>query len=250
MDKNRLWMIGSVVVMGAVVVLGFMLGIKPQFDAISTADEARVSVETSNAQQAAVLAKLKDDFAGIDTLRAELAPLNDSVPTGTEMPKFVDQLSALAGESHVSLTAITVADAEAYAPVIAPVVAAPAGSSATPTPTPTPSDTAAPAVAPVPVAGVPPVVDPRITAGNFASLAVQISIKGDYANVLDFVNGLQTGKRLFLVSGLSTVAASTTPSTATSTTTTPTAKGGVDATISGLVYVLVASAKASAPAAG
>lgn len=249
MDKNRIWVVGSVLAMCAVLALGFVLGIQPQLTAAAASNTELVAVEAANTQQAAVLDQLKKDFAGIDEVRAVLAPLNLSVPNGTEMPAFVNQLSELAGQSQVTLTGITVSEAQAYAPVVAPVVAAPAAeapaadANANTKPAPTESAVAA---APVATVGVPPVVDPRITAANFASLGVQIQIRGNYNRVLDFVNGLQTGKRLFLVSGLSTVAAKSAPAeTATNKTgapSAPAADGAVDATISGLVYVLVPAA--------
>lgn len=229
MDKNKLWLIGSALVMAAVIVMGSLLGIQPQLAAMSTANEARSGVEASNAGQAAVLAQLKSDFAGIDKLKADLAPLDASVPSGTEMSPFVTQLGTLADETKVTLSGITVADALPYAPVVAPVAAAaPAASGSTPTPTAAPSDAAAPLD---PTAGVPPVTNSKITANNFASLAVQITVTGTYANALDFVNGLQTGQRLFLVSGLSTAPLEGEDSTRI-----------VTATISGLVYALVPTA--------
>ncbi len=233
MNKNRLWMIASVLVMVLVLVLGVLLSIQPQLSSAAAADEQRASVEASNAGQSAVLAKLKTDFEGIDKLKAELAPLSDSVPRGTEMPAFVNQLDALAGASQVTLTGITVADAVPYAPVAAPVVAAPAateGEAATPAPTPS----AAPSTA-----GVPPVSNPSITAENFASLALTVTVSGSYGNALNFVNGLQTGKRLFLVSGLST----------SKDTAAGSRSDTVTATITGLVYVLVPPATAAANAA-
>ncbi len=231
MNKNRLWVIASVLVMVLVLVLGVVVGIQPQLAATAAANEQRASVEASNAGQAAVLAQLKKDYAGIDKLKEELAPLSDSVPQGTEMPAFVNQLDALAGASQVTLTGITVADAVPYAPVAAPAVAPVVTGGATPAPTPTPAP--APS-ATAPAAGVPPVTNPQITAENFASLAVSISVSGSYGNALNFVNGLQTGKRLFLVSGLSTTQGDT--------------PGIVTATITGLVYVLVPPVTA-APAA-
>lgn len=255
MDKNRLWVIGSVLLMGAILALGFMLGIQPQLKAAGTANAERASVEASNEAQSVVLAQLKEDFAGIDGVRAELAPLNLSVPQDTEMPAFVNQLSALASQAQVTVTGITIDGAVAYAPVVAPAAVAPAGEAtagdANASPAPVATDAAAVPAVPV-TGGVPPVADPRITAANFASLGVQVTVKGDYARVLDFVNGLQTGSRLFLMSGLTTTEdapvaapASTekgTPSAA------PAASGTVTGTISGLVYVLVPSATEAVPA--
>lgn len=233
MNKNRLWVIASVLVMVLVLVLGVVVGIQPQLAATAAANEQRASVEASNAGQAAVLAQLKKDYAGIDKLKEELAPLSDSVPQGTEMPAFVNQLDALAGASQVTLTGITVADAVPYAPVAAPAVAPVVTGGATPAPAPTPAPTPAPS-ATAPAAGVPPVTNPQITAENFASLAVSISVSGSYGNALNFVNGLQTGKRLFLVSGLRTTPGDT--------------PGIVTATITGLVYVLVPPATGAAAA--
>jgi Tfp pilus assembly protein PilO len=240
-DKNRLWVVASVLAMSAILALGFILGIQPQLAAAAAANTERASVEATNSAQAAVLGQLKKDFAGIDKVRAELAPLNLSVPAGTEMPAFVNQLSELAGQSQVKLTGITVSEAQAYAPVVAPVAAVPAAAApaadanATAQPTPTPTVVA--------TAGVPPVVDARITSTNFASMGVQVQVKGDYGRVLDFVSGLQAGSRLFLVSGVSTVAATGSPDGAK-----PISGGTVDATITGLVYVLVPPAAAAVAA--
>ncbi|TFB87091.1 hypothetical protein E3O44_08055 [Cryobacterium algoricola] len=222
MDKNRIWMIGSVLVMVAVVGLGLLLGIQPQLAAVATADDARVGVEATNASQAAVLAKLQADFAGIDTLKADLVPLEASVPSGTQMPRFVNQLDALAKSTSVTLTGMTVADAVPYA---APAPLASTGTAGTA------------------VVAAPPVTNSLITATNFASLAVQITVVGSFDHSLDFVNGLQSGERLFLVTGLTTSKAEADPA----------AKGkastDVTAVITGFVYVLVPPATAATPAA-
>ncbi|MET0955641.1 MAG: hypothetical protein ABWY68_06780, partial [Cryobacterium sp.] len=77
----------------------------------------------------------------------------------------------------------------------------------------------------------PPVTNAKITTDNFASLAITVTVKGSYANALQFVNGLQTGGRLFLVSGLVTSRGAGEGSEA--------APDDVTATISGLAYVLV-----------
>ena len=247
MDKNRLWVIGSVLVMAAILALGFVLGIQPQLKSASEARAERLVVETTNVEQALVLAQLKMDYARIDEVRDELAPLTLSVPAGTEMPAFINQLSELAGQSQVSLTMITVTEPQAYAEVAAPVAEAPVADAAAEGGTADAAAVAAPvaaapvAAAPVATAGVPPVVDARITAANFASLSVQISIRGDYNRVLDFVNGLQTGSRLFLVSDITTTALSAEGAT---TETAPVDAGTVDATVTGLAYVLVPDAAA------
>jgi Tfp pilus assembly protein PilO len=220
MDKNRIWTIGSVLLIVAVLGLGFLLGVQPQLAAIATANTERAAVEATNAAAEAKLAALKKQFEGIDELKTELATLVESVPTGANAPELVDQLDALAKGVGVTLTSITVADAQPYTPVEA--VAAPA-----PAPDPESDQASADAVVvvPEPVAppGAPPHTNPQVTPGNVAVLQVPVSVKGSYAQVLDYVNGLQSGKRLFLVTSLSTTASSEN-------------NGIVEATIGGLVY--------------
>lgn len=224
MDKNRIWTIGSVLLIVAVLGLGFLLGVQPQLSAVATANTERAAVDATNAAAEVKLAALKEQFEGIDELKAELAPLVESVPTGANAPELVDQLDALGKSVGVTLTAITVADAQPYTPVEA---AAPAPvPEADATTEPASADTAAVVPAPVPVspaAGAPPLANPLVTPGNVAVLQVQVSVKGSYAQVLDYVNGLQSGKRLFLVTTLNTTALSEND-------------GIVDATVGGLVY--------------
>jgi hypothetical protein len=85
------------------------------------------------------------------------------------------------------------------------------------------------------------VTNAKITAANFIAIPIQLAVSGPYANVLDFVNGLQMGPRLFLVTALTTKS-STDPKPA---------PGAVDATVGGFVYVVLdanaAAAKAATP---
>ena len=224
MERHRLLMIAAVLAMTVVAVLGFVVGVQPQLGNLAAAEESRAAAQQRNTEQAAVVAALKQQFAGLAELQAELVPLQASVPSDTELPAFVTQLDALAGASGVTLSSLTVSDAQPYTPVAAPVapVVAEADAAGSPTPAPTAAPSA-PSAAPAP--GVPPVSSAKITAANFASVAVQITVTGTEAGALDFVYGLQTGSRLFLVTGLKT-----------SMTDTP---GSVDATITGLIYVLV-----------
>lgn len=232
MEKNRIWVIVSVLAIAAVLGLGFLLGVQPQLAAIGVANEERAAVETTNQLAEAKLAALRKDFEEIDGLKADLATLVKSVPTSAHAPELVDQLDALAKQVGVALTAIAVSDAQPYTPVAeVPVETAPVAGAGD-------SDTAvadAGAAVTAPPVGAPPVVNALITPGNFAVLPVQVTIKGSYAQVLDYVNGLQTGERLFLVTGLSTTAASEN-------------EGVVEATIGGFVYAVLTPDLFVAPA--
>jgi hypothetical protein len=216
-DKNRLGIIGALLAMTVVAVLGFVLGVQPQLVALAAADASLAAAAQRNTEHAADVAALKKQFASLNELRAELVPLQASVPNATELPAFVTQIGALAEASGLNLSGLTVADAQPYTPVDA-------------------ADATTDATADAAGAQNSPVTNALITADNFASLAVQITVTGPAGSALDFVNGLQTGSRLFLVTGLRTSATDT--------------PGSVDATISGLIYVLVPMTGDSAVSVG
>lgn len=234
MTKNKLWDIGAILAMVAIVAAGWFLGIQPQLATAATADRSRVAAQLQNASNETMLASLKRDFSKIGALKIQLASLQDSVPENTGISALVTEFDSLAGAHQVAVTAIRVADATVYSPPVASVLTPAAKSTAGPTSTATP--TPAP-VAPTAPIGTLQVANPKITAANFVAIPVQLSITGQYPNVLDFVNGLQTGQRLFLVTSLSI----------------KTAKGnaaspGFESSIGGLVYVLLQKGATGAPA--
>jgi Tfp pilus assembly protein PilO len=227
MDLNKLWLIGSVLVTSVIVVLGVLLGIQPQLESMNAAQMSRAAVEVTNAEHVALLARLKHDFKNIDTLSTTAQVLAESVPSGSAMPELVDELDAHAVQAGLTLTGMSVSEARAYVPVV-PVAAVPS------------ADAAAPVEAPAAEAGLvttgtTPVATTttEITASNFAAFPLKVNVKGSYAQVLAFVARLQSGSRLFLVDGLNTVTVDGEPDV-------------VNATISGLVYSLVAPAPVSA----
>ena len=234
MDKNRLWIIGSVLLMAVVLSLGWFIGVAPQLAAVATADAQRAQVQTLNAQHQATLAQLKRDFAHLSVLKGQLADLSRSVPADSAMSAFVDEVNALAATTGVTVTGVSVADAKPYAPVAPP--AASGGATPTGTPSPSPSSPAAtptPTPSPTAVAGMPPITSSELDSKNFSSLAITLDVAGSYDQVLSFVDGIQSGERLFLVSGITTE-----PGTGKGGTTAPNPTGAQKATISGLVYVV------------
>ena len=101
MDKNRLWLIGSILVMALIVAGGWVVGVQPQLAAIADAETQKAAVDDTNARNAQVLAQLKKDSADLPTLKAKLAELAASVPDGSSIPSFTDQLNALYTSSNV-----------------------------------------------------------------------------------------------------------------------------------------------------
>ncbi|MBN9633032.1 MAG: hypothetical protein J0I18_20920 [Actinobacteria bacterium] len=101
MDKNRLWLIASVLVMALVLVGGWFVGVQPQLAGIADSEAQTAAVEATNEQNARVVAQLKKDSENLPALKAKLAELAASVPQGSDIPPFVDQLNALYSSSGV-----------------------------------------------------------------------------------------------------------------------------------------------------
>ena len=217
MSMNRLWVFGAVLLMGLVLVFGWTLGISPKLSEAGVAKADRASVETQNAAFEIQLGALKKQYENIGDLRAELAAVHLAVPGGADMPAFVGQLDGIAQTHEVTLSTIKVGDAQPYDPL---AVAAPLPAEAAPAEgdEPAATATAEPAVAP-------PVVNDRIDADNFVAVPISLTVDGSYDNVLDFIDGLQTGKRLVMVHKFTTSAAG--------------ASESVTATIDAFVYVLL-----------
>ncbi|MGF3979375.1 hypothetical protein ACQX72_14215, partial [Staphylococcus aureus] len=114
MDKNRLWVVGAVIVAVAIVAGGWFLGVQPQLAATAAAELERVQSDAQNATHQAELDKLKSDYADLDRLKSQLAALQTSIPEGSELPSFVDQLNALCGTSGVSFVGYTTAASQPY----------------------------------------------------------------------------------------------------------------------------------------
>lgn len=206
-----MWVIGSVLAIVAVVAAGWFIGISPQLAAASSANSQRTSVMAANARNEILLAKLKRDYQNIDALKNQVSTLQESVPTSADISSFVTELNTLANARKVTLKSITVSDAKPYTP--ATQLANKSGTAASQT-------------------------NPKITSKNFVIIPVQIGVTGDYGKVLDFVNDVQQGRRLFLVSALSSMGSTNAKGVKGS----PTITGGaqrVDSSITGFIYVLL-----------
>lgn len=213
MNKNRMWVIGAVLVMVVTMAGGWLIGIAPQLTTVASAHGDRVTVIAANNRNAIFLAKLKRDYENIDALKNQVSTLQESVPTAADVSSFVTELNSLANARKVTLKSITVSDAKAYIPTTQAAAAktTPSGS---------------------------PQTNPKITSTNFVTIPVTIGVTGDYGKVLDFVNDVQLGRRLFLVSTLSSMGATDSKGAKGN----PTTSGGsqrVDSTITGYMYVLI-----------
>lgn len=232
-------MFGAALAIGVVVVLGWMLGISPKLSEARAARTDLVAAEAQNTVFEAQLATLKEQYKSIDSLRSELADLRQAVPNGPDMPDFVGHLDDIAEANGVTLTSITVSDAQPYVPMVAapaaeaqPAPGAPADDTATAAPVDAAATAATAEAAAVPA----PVVNPLVTAENFVAVPISLSIDGTYDDVVKFVQGLQQGQRLVMVTTFNTSAVAD--------------SGKVIGSITAFVYVLLDSPTSALTPAG
>lgn len=212
MDKGKIWIAGAVLAIIVLIGGGWLLGIAPQLAIAASANTDRVNAVVTNANNQRLLAKLKSDYQNIDALKNQLLALRQAVPPKEDIPSFVTELNTLSGANKVTLKSLTVSDAKPYTP-------------ASQTPASGTSKTN------------PPQPNAKVSASNFVVVPVQISVTGDYGRVLSFVNDVQMGQRLVLVSSLTTTGATDAKGAKGNSTTT----GGsqkVDSTLGGFIYVL------------
>jgi hypothetical protein len=200
MNAQRLWMLGAAIVAAGLLALGWFVGVSPQLAMMAATDEQRRGVDAQNAATEAAVARLEKDFDDLDVLEAERDALRESIPVTHNKSLFVDQVNALAEGSSTRVTQLNTSPLMPYAP---PVVEEPVteedadGGEET-------SGEVEPVepVAPSAPAGPPIITDPLITATNFYPMEVTVGVSGTNAAVLDFVDGLQHGDRLCLVTQL------------------------------------------------
>lgn len=236
MDRNRIKMIVAVLSGVAVLALGFLLGVQPQLSAASTAAEQRATVAQQNESLRATLEQLVTENDQLASLTADRDARRASVPGAPDMPELIRQLDEMASAAGVPVTAFTTEDAVSYE---MPVSAADPAAGATPaegadSAEGTDASPVAPAEAAAPTAPV-TFTDPAITAANFSTIAVTVDIEGSYDQALDFVDRLQNGSRLFLVTTITSTEESDGEEGADGE---PAAAGAQTWTVGGLVFVM------------
>jgi Tfp pilus assembly protein PilO len=167
-NSNRIWQIGTAIVIVVVVALGWVLGISPKVAEIAKSDADTRAVEAQNAIHQQELAALKKLAANKDSLLAELVPLEASIPGGLDIQNLLIQLNSMASANSTSIQNIATDSPFLYAPED--------DASVVPTAT----------------------ADPN----NFVLVPITIRVTGGYQALLNFTDGLQNGQRLILVNGI------------------------------------------------
>mgnify|MGYP000905263404 CR=1 FL=1 len=195
MQQHRIISLASILVMLLIPVLAWFLVAQPQLAAAAEADRQRVEMEAQIAIAEATVAQLKADSARMPQLNADLNDLRTSIPAKVDSSGYIDGLDLLATRAGVEVTGLTVGEALAYVPAEAP---ASANAVATDAAAAAEADGAEPPAFP----GI--VTHPLITPDTMAYIPVTVDVTGSFADIMRFVQGVQTSPRLFLVTGLDT----------------------------------------------
>ncbi|MEI6220309.1 MAG: hypothetical protein WCP71_03265 [Actinomycetes bacterium] len=215
MKQGRSAAIGALALIILIIGGGWFFKIAPQLDLLSSIQRDQSNVLASNARNQLVLTKLKTDYQNIGDLKSEFALLGRSIPANASISAFISELNSVANKHSTTIKSILVSDAKPYS---------------VDTRVPTDSGVKEPPR---------PVGDPRITGSNFVIIPIQITASGKYPDVLDFINSIQTGERLFLISSLSSAGSMGNKPATTTAQSASNKSGKVDASIGGFIYVLL-----------
>lgn len=177
MTATRIWTFGAAALIVAVLALGWFLGIAPLLAQKAAADSERANVEAQTATQQAQLQIMKADYENLDTILAELKPLEESIPSSEGVELFAAYVSSVAASHELTVTSYVAAEMPYGGAVVE-------GEAAT-----TSSGTGGPAL--------------TTAAGTVYALPITIGFEGTPEALTDAVRTLQTGPRLFLVQNMS-----------------------------------------------
>lgn len=199
-SNNRLWIFGSMSLCVAILAMGWFLGVSPKLAEAATAADQLSTAEAQNVVHEREIAVIKKQFEQLPELKSQLAVLRASIPADDALSSLLGELHSLEQQNKVTLKNFKAGDGQAYTPVKSS-------------------------------AGTVSTTNPLVTPENFVAIQVIVNVEGANANLMNFIQGLQTGDRLFLVTDLSL----------TETKDSEAAGSAADstATITGLVYVLL-----------
>ena len=211
------WLAATAVVAVLLTTAVWFLVISPSRAEAAATREQTVAAEAANAQLVVRLEQLEQQFIELPAKEAELAAVQAAVPADGAVPELIRTINAYAADTDVTLMSLAPGTPTVPAidpATVAPVAPAPDGSSA-PTP-----------------AGPLMVTIPLVT-----------TVVGDYFEVKDFLEEMQTGTRVHLVTGLTLTAE---PPAEGAGGKPATRAGDVSMTITGSVFALRDSATVAA----
>lgn len=165
MNQSRVWTIGAVLVVFALLAGTWFLGVAPRLTDANDADVAREQAVTLNAAHRQTLVALQADHERMEEILAELAEARSVIPETHAQSTFLQSLDRLARETGVTVGNVTHSSIARYV-----------------VPDDAPADFLATA-------------NELVAAGLFVQ-ALSITAYGSDASLLNFVSALQSNQRL------------------------------------------------------
>lgn len=195
--KSTTWVGGTVVVALIILVATWFIGVSPTIAATSAAHEAADASDARNVQLQADLDRLKQQFAELETSKAELAAIGRQIPDEPALAEYVRTVQSLAETTGVAFLGYEAGLPELVVPVevaqAAPAQEESAEAGSGEEATEGDESGEAPATVETVPAGFQPIE-------GFVGISLSVTVLGPAANVSAFVQELQnTPERLYLV---------------------------------------------------
>ena len=175
MTIKRQWTLATALVCLLVLVAGFLLLVKPQHKKTASVKTQTTAVQGQITTLKAQFATLLEEKRNIATQQAELAAIEEQLPTTPALPDMITKLDAAAAKDQVDLSNVAPGNPAAYS--FSPVAAA------------TPSASSTAAVAATPATAVP----------GLADIPVVLTVSGGYPQLESFLDDLEGMRRSMLV---------------------------------------------------
>lgn len=172
MTRSRIWTLGTIGVVVAVLVGGWFLLVSPTRANAADIEQQAVSQGQANAQLASTIEQLKVQSQDLPAQEAKIAQFRQRIPASPQLPAFIRELSSIAKESNVVLVSM---EPSAPAPLTVQATATDASGSVT--------------------------LSGTTTTSAVQFVAAKVTVSGGYFNTEQFFNKLEKLQRSFLVTG-------------------------------------------------
>ncbi len=229
MNTNKLWMLGSLLISGVILLAGWFIGVSPMLASAASSELDLAATRSTNAAHAATLDDLTQRSSELPALKAESEALQQEVPLDADLSDFIRSINGIQEQTGTVVTDLTVSDGIPFSPVVPEVepVASTGDAEA--------DAAAASAATDIEAVASSGASSQLLTPENFTAVPVTVAVDGTLEQVLAFIDALQSGQRVYLVTDLAVAQDATT--------------GIFTATIDGLAWVLLdASSAPAAPA--
>ena len=108
MTRSRMWTLGAVVLVVAILAAGWFLLVSPTRAEATSIEDATISQQRANAQLLISLEQLKVQAQDLPAQEAKLAELEQRIPAQPGLPSFINSLSSISTKANPIVSPIPV----------------------------------------------------------------------------------------------------------------------------------------------